>query len=257
MAKNEVEIYQLKNVPQFEAIYGKGLISLGGYAAVDQMVDGLDLHQKHLLDIGFGIGGMAHYLASQFNARVTGLEVHPWMVDYATQTTPDPVKGQVQFLTYDDQGQIPLASSCIDLAYSKGVFTNIEDKRSLLQEIARVLRPEGQICLIDWLAPPQSGSTTDQISMGQMSYKETEGTYRQMLSDCGFEQIECQDVSQAYLMYVQDLINTLSAPEHIERYSSVVGDGLRKEILDSHTHLLTWMESGQQLSARIRAVLRI
>ncbi len=104
MVKHEDDIYQLKNVPQFEAIYGKGLISLGGYAAVNQMVDGLDLYQKDLLDIGFGIGGMAHYLASKFDARVTGLEVQSWMVDYATQVTPNQVKGQVDFLTYDDQG---------------------------------------------------------------------------------------------------------------------------------------------------------
>lgn len=257
MAKNEDEIYQLKNVPTFEAIYGKGLISLGGYDAVDQLVEGLDLNQKHLLDIGFGIGGMAHYLASKFEARVTGLEVQPWMADYATETTPDQVKGQVSFLTYDDQGQIPLPSSCIDIAYSKGVFTNIEDKRSLLKEIARVLRPQGQICLIDWLAPPDSGSTTDQLSMGQMSYKETEGTYRQMLSDCGFDKIKCQDVSQEYLAYVQDLIHTLSAPEHIKRYGDIIGDELRKEILDSHANLLDLIESGQQLSSRIRAVLSI
>ncbi len=256
MAKHEDEIYQLKNVPTFEAIYGKGLISLGGYAAVDHMV-GLDLHQKHVLDIGFGIGGMAHYLASKFDARVTGLEVQPWMVDYATQVTPDQVKGRVRFLTYDDQGHIPMPSSCVDMAYSKGVFTNIEDKRSLLKEIARVLRPAGQLCLIDWLAPPESGSTTDQLSMGQMSYKETAGTYRQILSDCGFEKIECLDVSQAYLIYVQDLMNTLSAPEHIEQYGHVIGDELRQEILDSHANLLHGIESGQQLSFRIRAVRRI
>ncbi len=150
-----------------------------------------------------------------------------------------------------------MSLSCIDIAYSKGVFTNIEDKRNLLKEIARVLRPEGQICLIDWLAPPESGYTTDQLSMGQMSYKETEGTYRQILSDCGFEQIECQDVSQEYLVYVRDLINALSAPEHIERYGDILREELRKEILDSHANLLNLVESGQQLSARIRAVLRL
>ncbi len=224
---------------------------------MDTLVDGLDLSQKHLLDIGFGIGGMAHYLASKFKARVTGLEVQPWMVDYATNTTPDQVKGHVHFLTYDDQGQIPLPSSCIDIAYSKGVFTNIENKANLLKEIARVLRPEGQICLIDWLAPSDSGSKTDQLAMGQISYKETAGTYRQMLSDCGFDEIECQDVSREYLVYIQDLIQTLSAPEHIKRYGDILGDELRKDILDSHANLLNLIESGQQLSARIRAVLRI
>ena len=73
------EIYKKENVALFEAIYGSGLISLGSLAAVDQMFQGMDLHKKHLLDIGFGLGGMAHYLAQKEEAFVTGLEVHPWM----------------------------------------------------------------------------------------------------------------------------------------------------------------------------------
>jgi len=65
MAKNEDEIYRLENVPVFEAIYGKGLISLGGYDAAEQMFDGLELNGEHLLDIGSGIGGIAHHLAAK------------------------------------------------------------------------------------------------------------------------------------------------------------------------------------------------
>ena len=60
------EIYTLKNVPLFEAMYGTGLISLGGYEAVDAMFKGIDLRSKKILDIGSGIGGMAHYLSKKY-----------------------------------------------------------------------------------------------------------------------------------------------------------------------------------------------
>ena len=151
------EFYLLENVPVFEAIHGKGLISLGGFDAVEEMFAGLELRHKNLLDIGFGIGGVAFYLAGERGARVWGIEVHEWMVDYATQSMPEEFYGNVEFLTYDQSGNIPLPDASIDLVYSKGVLAYIEDKEGLFAEIARVLRPDGQICLIDWLSPPNTG----------------------------------------------------------------------------------------------------
>lgn len=255
MATNDEAIYRRENVPLFEAIYGKGLISLGGYAAVDHMFDGVDLNHKHVLDIGFGIGGIAQYLLAKFDVRVSGVEVHPWMVDYATEATPADAKGKVNFLTYTAQGTIPLPPACIDLAYSKGVLTNVADKRRLFHEIARVLRPQGELCLIDWLVPPEGGATTTQLSMGQLSYKETEDSYREMLGSCGFATIVCQDVTQEYLTYVQDLADALSAPEHITRYDDILGSELRKDTVGSHATLRNAIASGAQMSCRIRATL--
>ncbi len=255
MAQNEDEIYCLEHVPVFEALYGKGLISLGGYPAVEQMFAGVDLDYKHLLDIGFGIGGMAHYLASQFDVRVTGLEVHAWMADYATHATPEQAKGRVEFLTYDDQGKIPLPPACIDLVYSKGVLTNVEDKRSLFREMVRVLRPHGEICLIDWLAPPDVGPSTEQLTTGELSHRETEASYREILADCGFQQIECQDVNQEYLTYVKAFATVLSAPEHIETYRDILSRELREKLVASNARLINAIESGEQFSCRIRAAL--
>lgn len=256
MANNEDEIYRLENVPVFEAMYGKGMISPGGHLAVDRMFEGIDLSHKHVLDIGFGIGGIAHYLASTFDVQVTGLEVHPWMVDYATRTTPEVAAGRVQFLTYDDQGNIPLPSACIDLVYSKGVLTNVEDKRSLFQEIVRVLRPHGELCLIDWLVPPESGPTTERLfSTGEMSYKETEASYREILTGCGFQQLTFENVSQEHLTYLSDLAADLSAPAHIETYGDIISSEFREHLQAWNTKLMHAIESGEQAACRIRAAL--
>jgi len=255
MADHEDEIYRLEHVPIFEALYGHGLISLGSYPAVDQMFTGVDLDHKHLLDIGSGIGGMAHYLATTFEVRVTGLEVRAWMADYAAHATPEPAVGRVHFLTYDAQGNIPLPSSCIDLAYSKGVLTNVADKRRLFQEVVRVLQPGGEICLIDWLVPPEVGPKTERSAAGEWSHKETEASYSEILASCGFQQIECQDVNREYLTYVKELAEVLSAPEHIERYREVLSAERRRDLLASNAKLMHAIEAGEQFSCRIRAAL--
>lgn len=256
MASNSDEIYRLEHVPIFEAMYGKGLISLGGYPAVERMFTDVDLHRKHLLDIGFGIGGIAHYLASTFDVQVTGVEIHPWMVDYATDSTLESAKERVRFLTYDEQGHIPLPPECIDLAYSKGVLTNVEDKRSQFQEVVRVLQPHGELCLIDWLAPADGVPTTELLfSTGELSHKETAASYREILAGCGFQQIEFQDVTPEYLTYVNELTDVLSAPEHIERYSDILSSEFRNHLLASNAKIVNAIESGEQLSCRIRAAL--
>ena len=71
------------------------------------MFKGIELHNKHLLDIGFGIGGMAHYLAEQEQAFVTGVEVHKWMTEHALSSAPEKLKNKLRFLTYSSDGIIP------------------------------------------------------------------------------------------------------------------------------------------------------
>lgn len=245
--------YRLENVPSFEAVYGKGLISLGGFQAVDEMLAGLEVRRKELLDIGSGIGGIAHYLAAEYGARLRGLEVHEWMVTFARQATPEAIRNNVEFLTYDRNGDIPLPDACIDLAYSKGVLTNVEDKQSLFGEIARVLRPGGRICLIDWLAPPHIGKTSERLLLGDLSHKETALSYEELLTACGFSAFEIQDLSPSYLAYVQELWARLEDNEHIERYGGVLSDRLRQDIIASHARTALAIENRMLLSCRILA----
>ena len=252
MASDE-EFYLLENVPVFEAIHGKGLISLGGFDALDEMFTGLELRHKKLLDIGFGIGGVAFYLAGKHEAPVWGLEVHDWMVDYAKRSTPEDLQGNVEFLTYDQNGNIPLPDASTDLVYSKGVLAYIEDKEHLFAEVSRVLRPDGQICMIDWLAPPNSGKTSERLSHGEVLHKETVLSYEEMLVKCGFSDIEFLDLNQSYLTYVSDLLARLKDPAHVEKYRDILNDDLRDGIIDTYTKTAQAIENRTQISYRIRA----
>jgi ubiquinone/menaquinone biosynthesis C-methylase UbiE len=247
------DYYQLENVPTFEAIHGEGLISLGGYDAVEEMFSGLELRHQELLDIGSGIGGIGYYLAREHGARVWGLEVREWMAVYARQSTPDELIGSVEFLTYDDNGNIPLPTSSIDLAYSKGVLAYIEDKGSLFTEIARVLRRDGLICMIDWLAPPELGKASERLPQGETLHKETVRSYEEMLMACGFSDVEFHDLNESYLTYVQALVARMEDPVHLARYGDVLSDDFREGIVDSYTKTAQAIESREQISYRIRA----
>jgi phosphoethanolamine N-methyltransferase len=103
----ESDPYQPDNVPLYEAIYGKNLISLGGLAAIDNMFSDLNIRSLKALDIGFGIGGVAFYLAEKYKMKVTGIEIHPWMEEYARTHIPTSLLNSLKFHTYNNN-EVPL-----------------------------------------------------------------------------------------------------------------------------------------------------
>lgn len=247
------EVYVRKNVPLFEAMYGSGLISLGGYEAVDAMFEGLDLKKKKILDVGSGIGGMAHYLCKKYGARVTGLEIHPWMVEYSREKAPAELKDSLAFICYNEDKTIPLPSKEFDIIYSKGVLTNVEDKKSLFKELFRLLKMKGTLCLVDWIVPDVRGPMKERLFLGDISFKETQASYHHLLSECGFHNIQFKNESAVYLGYVNAIISLLSSEDHKKKFSDVIDPSLRSKILQSEYNLKTSIEKGLQLSVLIRA----
>jgi|GEM_PF-1666002 len=241
------EIYRLENVPLFEAMYGPGLISLGGYEAVDQMFKGIDISQKKLLDVGSGMGGMAYYLARKFHAIVTGLEIHSWMAQYATNHTPEAIKDDVNFIIYNEEGLIPAQPQTFDIICSKGVLTHVADKRELFRDLHRVLKSSGRICLIDWIVPEEKGPQNDVRPSDEISCKETLSSYQKILADCGFINTTFENESESYLRYAKILGAILES----EDFKSFASDTLREILVTSNLKLIKDIESGEQISVRI------
>lgn len=243
-------MYNRENVPIFEAIYGPGMISLGGIEAVRRMLSGVDLSDKNVLDIGSGIGGLAHWVAENYSATVIGFDIHPWMAEYAsTQSNPDTL-GKCEFLTYDGQS-IHLADHSVDIFLSKGVLTNIEDKKPLLVEISRLARGGAQIILIDWLSPDDVGPISEELPLGDKSRKETRESYRQLFKEAGLGKPIFHDLSEEYLRYVEDIGRLLRSDEHKRKFDRIISDELRSDLLKSNDHLEERIRSRSQLSMKI------
>ena len=102
-----------------------------------------------VLDVGCGIGGPARHLATQYGCTVTGVDLSE---DYVAC-------GRVlnEWVALDDRItlrtgsalSLQLANDSVDLAYMLHVGMNITDKASLLQEVARVMKPGGRFAIYD------------------------------------------------------------------------------------------------------------
>lgn len=238
-------IYQLKNVPLYEAIYGKNLISLGGLEAIDNMFSDLNLKKMKALDVGFGIGGVAFYLAKKYHIEIKGIEVHAWMVEYATTHAPKEIAHLLEFAIYNQAGEIPFKDESFDLVYSKGVLNHVLDKYSLFQQINRVLKINGLFVIADWIYPEAIQNYTSPLVC------ETEASYREVLEKAGFININFRDDSSIFAVYVKKIIENIVTQQ--EFLKKEYGQKFFSEILSDQQQLLADIIHKRKFAIRIVA----
>jgi len=123
---------------------------IGGRQASEDFLGQLDLTpEKHILDVGCGLGGTARFVASRYRCRVSGIDLTPEYVETARVVC--------RWVGLDDrislhQGSalsMPFADRAFDGACMLHVGMNIEDKAKLCSEVSRVLRSSSLFGIYD------------------------------------------------------------------------------------------------------------
>lgn len=139
VARDAITAEHLKPIDEFH---------IGGLAATKALLEPLKLGAgSRILDIGSGLGGTARYMAKQYGARVTGIDLTPDYVETAQKLT-DAIGLSVEFL----QGSaldLPFDAERFDVATLIHVGMNLPDKARLFSEVARVLKPQGVFAVYD------------------------------------------------------------------------------------------------------------
>jgi len=237
--------YKLENVPLYEAIYGKNLISLGGFDAVENMFSDLNIKGLKALDLGFGLGGVAFYLAKSHEMKVTGIEVHPWMAKYAQTHVPKDVAHPLNFEIYNEAGKMPFKAASFDILYSKGVLNHVRDKEILFHKVNAVLKPSGLFVIADWIYPQATQDPSGFL------VNETQESYQQVLEKTGFKDISFRDDSTIFLTYVKKLLENIT--EHREYIEKEYGTECFSTIWQDHQTLADNISNKRKIATRITA----
>ncbi|MFQ5956568.1 MAG: class I SAM-dependent methyltransferase [Candidatus Brocadiales bacterium] len=124
----------------------------------DQIMEFLDIQEGYVVaDIGTGAGYFALYLSDWVGE--TGLvyaeDIQQEMVDYTTEVIEDEEITNVEVVLGepDDPG---LPANSLDLALMANVYHQVENPVALLKSIARELKPDGRLIIIDWRSDRES-----------------------------------------------------------------------------------------------------
>jgi ubiquinone/menaquinone biosynthesis C-methylase UbiE len=146
----------------------------------------------HSLDLGCGTGSFVVLLARQFPAaKVTGLDPDPKALQRA-QNKIARAAVSVQL----DRGfadQLPYQRASFDRVFSSFMFHHLDEheKEKALNEVSRVLKPEGSFHLLDFTADHGSHGFLSRLFHSHAQMKDnTDERLIQMMGQAGFKNAE-------------------------------------------------------------------
>jgi len=190
-------------IERLHAIWGEGFLSPGGPEEVREIVDGIDLSGKVVLDVGFGTGGPAIALAKDHHAaKVVGIDVESQLRDRASKNIDKAGVTEKVELKIVEPGPFPFDDESFDVVFSKDSMIHIEDKSALFKEVKRVLKPGGVFVASDWLSGDDENALPALDRYRELAHLSfTMATAREMeiaLADAGLQDIESRDRNAWY-----------------------------------------------------------
>ncbi len=141
--------YAPAEIRKYEAIYGRHFVSPGGEGCARVCVTRLNLAPgDRVLDVGSGLGGSAFLMATDYGARVHGIDLSVDMVALATQKCRE--QGLQDLVSFEQADCLDLTvSQAYEAIYSRDVILHIEDKARLFQVLRTALVLGGRLLFTD------------------------------------------------------------------------------------------------------------
>jgi arsenite methyltransferase len=162
-----------------------------------------DLHAgETVLDLGSGAGADVLISARRVGrtGRAIGLDMTDEMLDLARANAAAAGVANVEFVKgYLEQ--IPLPDASVDVVISNCVINLAADKRVVLAEAARVLRPGGRFAVSDVIADPDMDEATRadmQLWTGCVAGALTEHEFRAALTAAGLVDVEIRPTHRVH-----------------------------------------------------------
>lgn len=238
-------------------IWGGEDIHIGLYATPDEpifpasrrtvsrmadLADGVD-KDSTVLDIGAGYGGAARYLAKNRGCRVVALNLSE--TENERDRTMNRDQGLDHLIKVVDGNfeDIPAADQSFDLVWSQDALLHSGERRKVLSEVDRVLKPGGRFIFTDPMQADDCPAGVlqpilDRIHLNNLASPQF---YRQELSRLGFlEETFDAHHEQLPLHYERVLQET------VQREEELVRDVSREYINKMKTGLRHWVDGGRK-----------
>ena len=162
-----------------------------------------DLHEgETVLDLGSGAGADVLISARRVGptGKAIGLDMTDEMLDLARANAAAAGVRNVEWLK-GYMEDIPMPEESVDVIMSNCVLNLAADKRKVIAEAARVLRPDGRLAVSDVIADPDMDDVTRadmQQWTGCIAGALTEDEFRSALTDAGLVVVEVRPTHRVH-----------------------------------------------------------
>jgi phosphoethanolamine N-methyltransferase len=255
MSEVHEDEYDDAMVAMLELIWGEGFMSPGGPHSVRDIIDGVDLSGKLVLDIGCGLGGVDIMLARDYGCHIIALDIEAPLLERARAEAEAAGVGERIDFRLVEPGPLTLDDASVDVVFGKDAWTQIPNKRALLGDIYRVLRPGGRLAAGDWCRGPDPFST-DMVYFfeveGLTFNMETLDNYGALLGELGFVDTELTDLTAWYQAEARDEYERIKGPLNA-RMREVLGDEKAEHFVENWRILCVVIDNGELRPGRLRA----
>jgi len=104
---------------------------------------------SRILDVGCGIGGSARLLALHYGFEVLAISISPAQITRARALTSPALADHCRFVVMDALA-LDLPDRGFDAVWSVEAAPHMPDKQRYVDELLRMLRPQGRLAMADW-----------------------------------------------------------------------------------------------------------
>ena len=183
-----------------------------GRIATRELADLADIGpDSRVLDLGCGLGGPCRFLAAEYGARVTGVDLTPEFCETATMLTEHTELTHLVDFHCADAADTGLEASSYDIVWTQHMSMNVADKDALYAEVARLLRPGGRLAAYEILS-----DCVDEIELPVPWAREQATNYvasaealRTSLAAAGLQEARWRDTTDAANEWFAETVETL------------------------------------------------
>jgi len=209
--ENVNEVYDGPGGILWEMLMGEE-IHVGGEVETDILAQKAGINsQTHLLDVCSALGGPARKLAQKYDCQISGLDATQRMHTEAIRRTAEAGLSDKIDFKLGNALDMPFRSDTFDVVWGQDAWCYITDKKRLIEECARVVKPGGVVAFTDWLeVGPMSDDEWNALHAFMVfPYLETLDGYAALAESAGLVIVEKEDLTPDFAKHIQKYLDML------------------------------------------------